>query len=105
MCIAVVQRTTQSLIYHSRKHCTLSKLPSGSKVCALGNGICSGSDGDEWVDLLAEIKDGGIKSFTSTSTAGVDGEKSSRGAYGWGRWESSDPFTDDRTTYFRSYKF
>ncbi|CAN0391359.1 unnamed protein product, partial [Ectocarpus sp. 12 AP-2014] len=44
-------------------------------VCALGNGICSGSDGDEWVDLLAEIESGGIKSFTSTSTAGVEAEE------------------------------
>ncbi|CAM9234662.1 unnamed protein product [Ectocarpus sp. 13 AM-2016] len=44
-------------------------------VCALGNGICSGSDGDEWVDLLAEIENGGIKSFTSRSTAGVEAEE------------------------------
>ncbi|CAN0475559.1 unnamed protein product, partial [Ectocarpus sp. 12 AP-2014] len=44
-------------------------------VCALGNGICSGSDGDEWVDLLAEIENGGIKSFTSTSTAAVEAEE------------------------------
>ncbi|CAB1112550.1 unnamed protein product [Ectocarpus sp. CCAP 1310/34] len=47
----------------------------GTEKAPEGKGRTLGdSDGDEWVDLLAEIENGGIKRFTSTSTAGVDEE-------------------------------
>ncbi|CAM9681371.1 unnamed protein product, partial [Ectocarpus fasciculatus] len=39
-------------------------------VCELGNGICSGDEGDGWEELLLETDDGGIRTFKAVSTTG-----------------------------------
>ncbi|CAB1112540.1 unnamed protein product [Ectocarpus sp. CCAP 1310/34] len=48
-----------------------------TKVCDLGNGICSGDEGDSWEDLLLETKNGGIKTFKAVSTTGGGDEEES----------------------------
>lgn len=50
--------------------------PLAPKVCELGNGICSGEDGDDWEDVKLETENGGIRTFNAVSTTdGGDGEK------------------------------
>ncbi|CAM9310217.1 unnamed protein product [Ectocarpus sp. 13 AM-2016] len=46
-------------------------------VCDLGNGICSGDEGDSWEDLLLETANGGIKTFKAVSTTGGGDEEES----------------------------